>query len=110
MAVQAFTQTARLPVNCYFAIVATVKSNPSYVKSDTGRPFSVKVGKSYTFRLTANSKPTFVAGTSGVFKVNFVKQIGKDYFFKITAIGKPGNASGFYIINQSRVTVVTIAK
>jgi exopolysaccharide biosynthesis protein len=92
-------------------LVATVKSNPSYVKSDTTSPFSVKVGKSYVFKLTADAKPTFVAGTGAAFRVDFVKWSGKDYFFRVTAVGKAGHSCGFYINREKTpVAKATISK
>ena len=91
-------------------LIATIKTNPTYVKSDTTAPFKVKAGKSYVFKLTANAKPYFVAGTGSAFKVSFVKQNGKDYFFKVTAIGKVGQACGFYInSHNSPVAVAMVA-
>ena len=89
-------------------LVATIGSNPSYVKSDTTCSFKVKAGKSYVFKLTGNAKPSFVAGTGSAFKVSFVKQSGKDYFFRVTAVGKAGQASGFYINHQGRTAIATI--
>lgn len=98
-------------VNGVKLLVATVESTASNVKSDTTRPFNVEVGKTYTFKITAESKPTFVCGTSSAFKAEFVKSIGKDYFIKITAIGKAGNVSGFYINSQKiPVAIATITK
>ena len=91
-------------------LVATVRSNPSYVKSDTTGFFKVKSGKSYVFKLTGNAKPSFVAGTGSAFKVSFVKKSGKDYFFRATAVGKAGQASGFYINHQARAAVATISQ
>ena len=91
-------------------LVATVGSNPSYVKSDTRGSFRVKAGKSYVFKLTGNAKPSFVAGTGSTFRVNFVKQSGKDYFFRVTAVGKAGQASGFYINHQARAAIATISQ
>lgn len=91
-------------------LVATVKTNPSYVVSDTKGSFKVKAGQSYQFKLTANAKPTFWAGTSSVFKVAYVKNIGNDYFFRITAVAKAGNATGFYIKGQKGpVAVAAVA-
>ena len=90
-------------------LVATVGSNPSYVKSDTTGSFQVRAGKSYVFKLTGNAKPSFVAGTGSAFKVSFVKQSGKDYFFRVTAVGKARQASGFYINHQARAAVATIS-
>jgi len=102
---------AGIYVNGSKLLVATVGSAASSVKSDTTLPFNVKAGAAYTFKLTADAKPTFVAGTSSVFRVEFVKAAGKDYFFKITAVGKVGASAGFYISSQKTpVTVATIVK
>lgn len=91
-------------------LVATVGSNPSYVRSDTTGSFQVKAGKSYVVKLTADAKPNFTAGTGSAFQVCFVKQSGRDYFFRVTAVGKAGQASGFYINRQARTAVATIVK
>ena len=92
-------------------LVATVKSSAPTVKSDTTSPFSVKAGKSYVFKLTADAKPTFVAGTGAAFRVNFVKNSGNDYFFRVTAVGKAGSSSGFYINSaKTPVAKATISK
>ena len=91
-------------------LIATIQANPTYVKSDTTAPFKVKAGKSYVFKLTADVKPVFVAGTGSAFKVAFVKQSGRDYFFRVTAVGKAGQASGFYInYHNAPVAVATIS-
>ena len=91
-------------------LTATVKSNQSFAKSDTTLPFCVKIGHSYTFKLTANTKPNFVAGSGKAFRTDFVKQSGHDYFFKVTAIGKSRDACGFYINgSKTPVSVATVA-
>ncbi len=98
-------------VNGVKLLVATVAANSPTVKCDTSHPFKVKAGNAYTFKLTAESKPTFVVGTSSAFKTEFVKAVGKDYFFKVTAVGEAGITSGFYINSQKTpVTIVTISK
>jgi len=81
------------------------------VLSDTRAPFLIRVGGSYQFKLTADSKPTLVVGSADSFTVDFVNQDGRDYFFKVTAVGKAGQSAGFYI-NQSKtpVAVATIIK
>ncbi len=97
-------------VNGTKLLVATVKTNPSYVLSDTHGNFKVKSGKTYVFKLTANAKPNFWAGTSSVFKVSYVNHIGNNYYFRVTAVGKAGSASGFYIQNQKGpVAVAAVA-
>ncbi|MBW7572412.1 Ig-like domain-containing protein [Caproiciproducens faecalis] len=110
-AIGAVGTKAGIYVNGIKLLAATVGASASTVKSDTTRPFNVKAGASYTFKLTANERPTFVAGTSSAFKVEFVKAVGKDYFFRATAIGKVGTASGFYINSQKQpVVAATIVK
>ncbi len=98
-------------VNGVKLLVATVASTTPTVKSDTTNPFNVRANASYTFKLTADSRPAFVAGTASAFKVEFVKSVGNDYFFKVTAIGAIGASSGFYINAQKTpVAVATITK
>ncbi len=102
---------AGIYVNGVKLLTATVGTSASSVKCDTTNAFKVKAGGSYTFKLTADKKPTFVAGTASVFKVVFVKTVGKDHFFKITAVGKAGAASGFYInSDKAPVVVASISK
>ncbi|HEX2985642.1 MAG TPA: hypothetical protein VHO71_02390, partial [Caproiciproducens sp.] len=96
---------AGIYVNGTKILVATAETVP-VVKSDTTSPVKVKAGASYTFKLTADAKPTFVAGSSSVFRVDFIRAQGKDYFFRITAIGKTGATCGFYI-NGQRIPVTT---
>lgn len=110
-AVGAAGAKAGIYVNGTKLLVATVGTSASSVRSDTNGSFKVKVGASYTFKLTAATKPTFVAGSSSAFKVVLVKTSGNDYFFKVTAIGKAGAASGFYINSgKTPVAVATIVK
>jgi hypothetical protein len=78
------------------------------VKSDTTGQFKVAKGKTYTFKLTADRKPSFVCGNSSVFLVKFLRQSGKDYFYQITAVGKPGQTAGFYL-NASKKPVAAAA-
>ena len=78
-------------------LVATVGSNPNYVKLDTGKQLSVKAGKTYQFRVTAAKKPTFICGTGSTFHVTYAGSKGNDYFFKVTATGKAGAKAGFYV-------------
>lgn len=98
-------------VNGLKLLVATVGATAvtSDIKSDTTGSFQVKAGKTYTFKITANLKPVFMAGTPSAFKVQFVKAIGKDYFYQVTAAGKIGTGSGFYV-NSKRVAAATITK
>ena len=82
---------------------------------DTTSNFGLAKGGSYQFRLTTSDgkKPSFWAGTSGVFDVQYMGQSGSDFFYKITAVGEPGSEAGFYAAceGQSGVKqcVVTIA-
>nr|WP_319488774.1 cellulase N-terminal Ig-like domain-containing protein [uncultured Caproiciproducens sp.] len=97
-------------VNGVKIFVANVETPVSSIKCDTTKPFSLKSHSSYIFKLTSDTKPTFVAGNGSVFKVEFIKAVGKDYFFKVTAIGKVGATSGFYINSEKApITVATIA-
>lgn len=101
---------AGIYVNGVKLLVATVGTAASPVKSDTTAPFQVAGGKSYTFRLTADTKPSFVSGNSSVFQAKLVKESGKDYFYQVTAVGKPGQAAGFYVDSETKpVAVATIA-
>jgi len=101
---------AGIYVNGVKIATVTVGNPAGNVKSDTTLPFHVKAGASYVFKLTADTKPTFVTGNASVFKVEFVKAVGNDYYYRVIAIGKAGQAAGFYI-NSSKtpVTVATIA-
>ncbi len=102
---------AGLYVNGVKLLVATVGTTVSSVKCDTTSSFKVKAGAGYTFKLTADKKPIFVAGTSAVFKVIFIKAVGKDYYYKVVAVGKVGAATGFYINSQKpSVATATITK
>ncbi len=99
---------AGIYVNGKKLLVATVGAFSS-VKSDTTLPLSVKAGDSYIFKLTADTKPSFVAGGSA-FKVKFITSDGNNYFYKVTATGKAGMACGFYINDQKTpVTVATVS-
>ena len=86
------------------------KKNTTVI-SDTNAPFLVAPSKSYTFKITADSRPNFTAGSPLTFTVEFVKQENRDYFFKVTAIGKSGQGCGFYINGaKTPVAVATITK
>lgn len=79
-------------------------------KIDTGAKLSVKSGKTYQFKITASTKPTFTCGNGSVFKVTYVGSKGHDYFFKAKAVGKAGQATGFYTNGEKMpCTVGTIA-
>ena len=98
-------EKAGVYVNGGKLLVATVGT---YVKSDTTALFQVKKGKTYTFKLTADEKPSFVCGNSSVFQVKFLRQSEKDYFYQVTAVGKPGQAAGFYL-NAAKKPVAVAA-
>ena len=79
-------------------------------KSDTGAKLTVKSGKTYQFKITASSKPTFACGNGSAFKVKYIGSKGSNYFFKVTATGKVGQAAGFYVNGEKApCTVATIA-
>ena len=92
-------------------LIATVGSNPSYARLDTGGRLTVKAGGTYQFKVTSAPKPTFVCGNSSVFRVSASGSKGNDYFFKVTAVGKVGDSAGFYV-NREKVprTVGTIVR
>jgi hypothetical protein len=79
-------------------------------KSDTNGNFSVKLGQSYTFKITGAA--SFGPGTAGVFKTEKLKTSGNDVYYRITAIGKPGQQTGFYMAaagqSAQRVCLVTV--
>ena len=102
-------KTADVLVNGGKVISVTGGNAHGGVISDTTAPFQVGESGEYQFKLTANEKPEFVAGSPS-FDVEFVKNEGNDWFFRIRATGKPGDACGFYINKSPKpVTVVTIA-
>lgn len=89
--------------------VSTGASSASY-KIDTGAKLTVKAGRTYQFKITASTKPTFVCGNGSVFKVAYAGAKGHDYFFKATAVGKAGQATGFYVNGEKTpCTVAAIA-
>lgn len=100
---------AGIYVNGVKLLVATVGTTASLVKSDTIGSFRISKGKTYVFKLTADSKPSLVSGNSSIFQVKFIKQSGKNYFYQTTAVGKVGQTAGFYINSgKTPVTVATI--
>lgn len=101
---------AGIYVNGERLLVATVNTTNSGVKCDTTKPFKVKAGTSYVFKLTAKTKPAFVCGNGSVFAVSFTGQKGSDYFFKATAVGKAGNCTGFYVNGyKTPCTIATVS-
>lgn len=101
-------EKAGIYVNGVKLLAATVGTAAAPVVSDTTGSFKVAKGKTYTFKLTADGKPSFVCGNSSVFLVKFLRQSGKDYFYQVTAVGKPGQAAGFYL-NASKKPVAAAA-
>ena len=88
----------------------SISVSAANVKIDTGKTLTVKAGKTYQFKLTANSKPTFVSGNSKVFSVAYKGHTGKDYFYQVKAVGKVGQVAGFYLNgSKTPVTVATVA-
>lgn len=87
-------------------VSATTSNN---VKIDTGKTLTVQEGKTYQFKLTSNSKPTFVSGNSKVFSVTYKGHTGNDYFYQIKAVGAVGQVTGFYLNgSKTPVTVATV--
>lgn len=83
---------------CVATVGGQAASSGSFV-CDTTADFGVAQGASYQFKITATGgkKPTLWAGTSGVFRTEYVKQEGNDYFYRITAVGNPGQEAGIYV-------------
>jgi hypothetical protein len=94
-------------VNGTRSTVAKITAGSSSIKVDTGAKLTVAKGKTYQFKVTASSKPTFTSGNSAVFTTAVAGQKGNDYFFKVTAVGKSGDCTGIYI-NGVRYTIATI--
>lgn len=65
-------QQAGVCVNGIKLFVATVQIPISPVKCDTTVTFTVKTEDTYIIKLTADSKPTFICGTAGVFRIAFI--------------------------------------
>jgi hypothetical protein len=97
---------AGIYVNGRKLLVATAGKRSSFAQSDTLGRFRVRAGGSYLFKVTADTKPTFAAGTASAFRVKFVRASGKNYFFRVTAVGKAGTASGFYINRELSPTAI----
>ena len=76
-------------------------------RSDTTGNFTVTQGKTYTFKITSSSEPSFAAGSKS-FQYVSTKQSGSNYFIKFSAVGKPGDGCGFYLDSGKRP--VAIAK
>lgn len=96
------------PVKISFSATSTASNA---VKIDTGNTLTVKAGKTYQFKLTADSKPTFVSGNSKVFTVTYKGHTGNNYFYQVKAVGKAGQGTGFYLNSyKTPVTVAMISK
>ena len=94
----------------YVALPQQIAGAVAPVKIDTGSRLTVKAGKTYQFKITASSKPTFASGNGSVFQVTDNGSKGNDYFFKVTAVGKVGQSTGFYVNGaKAPATVGTIA-
>ena len=79
-----------------------------YRKSDTTGNFTVPFNRSYTFKITASSAPSLVAGSRS-FKYVSTKKSGNDYFIKFQATGRVGDGCGFYLdTGKLPVAVATI--
>ncbi len=77
---------------------------------DTGKNLTVKKGKTYQFKVTASSMPSFVSGTGSAFTVKYNGSKENEHFFIVTAVGKPGQGGGFYVNGEkSPRTVAQIA-
>lgn len=101
------------PVKISFSAASVISNTPptisNNVKIDTGKTLTVKAGRTYRFKLTANSKPTFVSGNTKVFSVIYKGHTGNDYFYEVKAIGKIAQGAGFYLNgSKTPVTVGTI--
>ena len=82
----------------------TIPSGPTYYQySDTTGNFSVPINHSYTFKITANGKPSLVAGSNS-FRYVSTKRSENNYFVKFQATGKVGNGCGFYL-NENRLPI-----
>lgn len=103
-------EKAGIYVNGQRLLVATVGTNTTYTKLDTGKQLSVKSGKTYQFKITATKKPTFICGSGNIFRVSYAGTKGNDYFFKVIAIGKARGCAGFYVNHEKTPrTIGTIA-
>lgn len=70
------------------------------LKSDTTAPFSVAMGKNYTFKITAagtTKKPVVTVANGRALKVFLKGQSGNNYYYTVTAVGQAGSTSGVYM-------------
>lgn len=89
---------------------------PSYGKvigyspavSDTTAPFTVKQGGTYQFKITSDTQPSLIPGSSG-FRLVAQSHCGRAWYFKFQAVGKAGTGVGFYLNGcKTPVAVATI--
>nr|WP_319489039.1 glycoside hydrolase family 3 C-terminal domain-containing protein [uncultured Caproiciproducens sp.] len=104
---------AGIYVNGVKLFAATVETpvSTSTVKCDTTRPFSVKAGREYCFKISSadGRTPIFTVGNGSVFKTQFVKKVGNDYYYKIIAVGKTGASTGVYTATPGQTPVFQCA-
>jgi glycerophosphoryl diester phosphodiesterase len=97
-------------VKLFVAAVKSGNTERTVVKSDTTHPFTIRPKASYVMKLTADTKPSLIAGTPNQVKIQFVKTVGKDHFFKITPVNAAGS-SGLYVNrDKTPVTIVSVAR
>lgn len=80
-------------INGNLLLVATVKA-PAFTSDTKG---NVTVKGAYTVKINAAAIPSFVIGSSNVFKATFVSKTGNDYFYKISSVGAVGTKAGIYV-------------
>lgn len=77
----------------------TAKAGPSAI-SDTTRPFYIKRGGTYTFKITvvsiSQAAPQFTVGTASVLKVQYAGKSGSSYYFRVQAAGVSGSGTGVF--------------
>lgn len=85
--------------------VATITA--AKAKIDTAK-VTVAVGKTYQFKVTAPTKPTFGVGSSAVKVIASSSKGSNEYDFKVQVVsGKTGDAVGIYV-NGTRMSILTI--
>jgi N-acetylmuramoyl-L-alanine amidase CwlA len=75
----------------YGKVIGTFTATP-----DTTGKFTVKQGRTYQFKITAQEQPQFACG-NGAFKKIADSVTGNQYFYKVQAVGKVGDGAGFYM-------------
>jgi GH25 family lysozyme M1 (1,4-beta-N-acetylmuramidase) len=94
--------------------VATAKAADDNIASDTPYLFTLKAGKTYTFKFTPKSAslaPKFTMGNSSVAKIVSQKKIGNSYYVKIQGI-KRATTSVYSTLGKEKPVarcVVTVA-